>query len=97
MQISIKRVLTRAAVLFAVSACVIAAVTSFLFWHHLRVAQHCDIPGLSQDGQVACYYRTVFFADWPELLGLLVLYFAACLLVAWLWIWARCKMAPRAR
>ena len=97
MQISIKRVLTRAAVLFAVSTCVIAAVTSFLFWHHLSVAQHCDIPGVSQDGPAACYYRTMFFADWPELLGLLVLYFAACLLVVWLWLWVRCKMAPRAR
>ena len=96
-RISAKHVLTRAVALFAVSVSAVAAISAPLLWHHFSIAQGCGMPGTGQDEPVTCHFRTTFFPDRLELLVLLLLYFAACILVTWLWLWARRKMASWVR
>lgn len=96
-QITVKHVLSRAAILFAVSISALGVIFAFLLRHHLRLAQRCDIAVFNQEEPATCYHRTIFLVDWTELFVLLLLYFIFCVLATWLWFWTKHKVAQWAR
>lgn len=92
--LSFRTVLRRAAILYAASLAVLALAAGGIWWHHARIAQRCA-ESASLHGQAAtCYYRTVYFGpSWLEAIALLLLPFALCMVVAWVWSHARLEQA----
>ncbi|MFC5571592.1 hypothetical protein ACFPN1_16170 [Lysobacter yangpyeongensis] len=91
-----KQVLKPAALLFLASLCLAATAFGLVLWHHTTLANPCQLPVADPGEPVTCYYRTLFFWDWPGVITLFLLYFAFCLLAAWLWQWAKHRFFHRA-
>jgi hypothetical protein len=92
----VRVVLKRGVKLFAISAAFVAATLGFAYFVDSLGAGVVRrwIAGCSQPDQEEplLYVHVYVPIGWGELLGLLLLYFVVCLVIAWCWTWIKTRM-----
>ena len=89
--------LKRGLKVFAVSVAFVAATLGFAYfidlagagvvrrWIAGRIFSHTD------QTEPLLYAHVYVIIDWAELLGLLLLYFVVCIVLAWCWTWIKTR------
>ena len=81
-----RQIIKRAALLFLIPLCAVAASIGAVLWYHIRIANPCSADDMLNGEPATCYYRVqpTGLGDWPWILAMLLVYSAVCVLVSWL-------------